>query len=47
MNITENIKGLGERNTGCGVFDTVDHQVLLAKFDHYRIHGVSNDLNGF
>ena len=24
-------------------FDTVDHQILLAKLDHYGIHGVSND----
>ena len=25
-------------------FDTVDHQMLLAKFNHYGIRGVSNDL---
>ena len=24
-------------------FDTVDHQILLAKLNHYEIHGVSND----
>ena len=24
-------------------FDTVDHQVLLAKLNHYGIHGVAND----
>ena len=24
-------------------FDTVDHQILLAKLNHYRIRGVSND----
>ena len=24
-------------------FDTVDHQILLAKLNHYGIHGVSND----
>ena len=24
-------------------FDTVDHQILLAKLDHYRIRGVAND----
>ena len=25
------------------VFDTVDHQILLAKLTHYGIRGVSND----
>ena len=25
-------------------FDTVDHQILLAKLSHYGICGVSNDL---
>ena len=52
INITENIrKALDDRNIGCGVFvdlqkafDTVDHQILLAKLNHYGIHGVSNDL---
>ena len=24
-------------------FDTVDHHILLAKLNHYVIHGVSND----
>ena len=24
-------------------FDTVDHLILLAKLNHYGIHGVSND----
>ena len=24
-------------------FDTVDHQILLVKLNHYGIHGVSND----
>ena len=45
LNITENI-----RKAGCGVFvdiqkafDTVDHQILLAKLDHYGICGVAND----
>ena len=49
--ITENIrKALDDGNIGCGafvdlqkVFDTVDHQILLAKLNHYGIHGVSND----
>ena len=42
--ITENIrKALDDGNIGCRVFDTVDHQILLAKSNHYRIRGVSND----
>ena len=51
INITENIrKVLDDGNIGCGVFvdlqkafDTVDHQILLAKLNHYVIRGVSND----
>ena len=51
INITENIrKALEDGNIGCGVFvdlqkafDTVDHQILLAKLNHYGIRGVSND----
>ena len=51
INITENMrKALDDRNIDCGVFvdlqkafDTVDHQILLAKLNHYVIHGVSND----
>ena len=49
--ITENIrKALDDGNIGYGVFvnlqkafDTVDHQILLAKLNHYGISGVSND----
>ena len=51
INITENIrKAPDDGNIGCGVFadlqktfDTVDHQILLAKLNHYGIRGVSND----
>ena len=51
INITENVrKALDDGNIGCGVFedlqkafDTVDHKILLAKLNHYGIHGVSND----
>ena len=51
INITENIrKALDDGNIDCGVFvdlqkafDTVDHQILLAKLNHHGIHGVSND----
>ena len=51
INITENIRNsLDDGNIGCGVFvdlqkafDTVNHQILLAKLNHYWIQGVSND----
>ena len=51
INITENIrKALDNGNVGCGVFvdlqkafDTVDHQMLLAKLNHCGICGVLND----
>ena len=51
INITEIIrKALDDGNIGCGVFvdlqkafDTVDHQILLAKLSHYEIRGVLND----
>ena len=51
INITENIrKALDDGNISCGVFvdlqkafDTVDHQILLTKMNHYGICGVSNN----
>ena len=50
INITENIKKvLDDGNIGCGdfvdlqkAFDTMDHQILLAKLNLYGICGVSN-----
>ena len=49
--VTENTrKALDDGNIGCVVFvdlqkafDTVDHQILLAKLNHCGIRGVSND----
>ena len=39
--ITENIRtAFDDGNIG---FDAVDHQILLAKLNHYGIRGVSND----
>ena len=51
INITENIrKALDDGNISCGVFvdlqnafDIVDHQIQLAKLNHYGICGVSNN----
>ena len=51
INITENIrKVVVDGNITCGVFadfqkafDTVGHQILLAKLNHYEIRGVWND----
>ena len=50
INITENIRKALDGNISCRVFadfqkafDTVDHQILLAKLNHYGICGVVND----
>ena len=51
VNLTENIRqALDEGYIGCGIFvdlqkafDTVDHEILLSKRNHYDILGVSND----
>ena len=51
LNLTENIiQALDEGYIGCGIFvdqqnsfDTVDHEILLAKRNHYGVCGVSND----
>ena len=52
INITENVrKALDDGNIACGVFktyiqkffDTVDHQILLVKLNHYWICGVLHD----
>ena len=50
INLTENIRqALDEGYIGYGIFvdlqkafDTVDHEILLAKLNHYGICGVSN-----
>ena len=51
IDIIENIrKPLDDGNIGCEIFvdlekafDTVDHQILLAKLNHYGIRGILND----
>ena len=49
--LTESIRqSLDEGRFGCGIFvdlqkafDTVDHKILLHKFEHYGIRGICND----
>ena len=51
INLTENIRqALDEGYIGCGIFadlqkayDTVDHEILLSKLNHYGIRVVSNE----
>ena len=51
ISLTENIrKNLREGNIGCGIFvdlqkafDTVEHDTLLSKLEHYDIYSLANE----
>ena len=51
INLTENIRqALDQGKIGCGIFvdlqkafDTVEHEVLLSKLDHYGVRGLTNN----
>ena len=51
ISLTENIrKNLDKGNIGCGIFvnlqkafDTIEHDILLPKFEHYGIRGLANE----